>query len=88
MFTYDTAGTYIVKLRVSRDGLSDELIIDSLIMVEEPPDPLGTFVLEWGSQGMDNGQFQSPTGLAVDSDGNVFVSDFGNYRIQKLRLRQ
>ena len=32
-FTYDTAGTYIVTLRVSRDGLSDELIrIDPLIV--------------------------------------------------------
>ena len=33
MFTYATAGTYVVKLRVSRDGLSDELIrIDPLIV--------------------------------------------------------
>jgi tripartite motif-containing protein 71 len=31
----------------------------------------------------DDGQFNEPHGVAVDSSGNVYVSDSGNNRIQK-----
>ena len=30
-----------------------------------------------------NGQFNEPTGIVVDSSGNVFVVDRGNNRIQE-----
>ncbi len=42
----------------------------------------GVFHLQWGSQGIGNGQFNSPTGVAVDSLGAVYVADRGNSRIQ------
>src|SRR5439155_25545388 len=38
----------------------------------------------WGSAGNQPGQFNHPTGLAVGPDGNLFVADFGNNRIQVL----
>jgi len=38
---------------------------------------------QWGSYGSGNGQFEQPTGIAVDSTGNVYVADNGNLRIQK-----
>jgi DNA-binding beta-propeller fold protein YncE len=41
------------------------------------------FVTQWGSYGNGNGQFNSPQGIAVDSSGFIYVSDSGNYRIQK-----
>src|SRR5262249_58514271 len=30
------------------------------------------------------GQFNSPTGVTTDRDGNVYVADWQNHRIQKL----
>ena len=36
-----------------------------------------------GGKGTDNGQFDSPTGIAVDGSGNIFVADTGNGRIEK-----
>jgi DNA-binding beta-propeller fold protein YncE len=36
-----------------------------------------------GGKGPDEGQFDSPVGIAVDGSGNVFVADTGNGRIQK-----
>src|SRR4051794_37946821 len=52
-------------------------------------DPQGRFTVDsfinkwWGSQGSGNAQFTSPSGIAVDSTGNVYVADTGNHRVQK-----
>ena len=43
----------------------------------------GTFLLKWGSKGSSDGQFDYPEGVAVDSSGNVYVTDANNRRIQK-----
>ena len=40
------------------------------------------FVRKWGSEGSEDGQFDRPYGLAIGSDGNVYVADTGYYRIQ------
>ncbi len=41
------------------------------------------FVTKWGTQGTGDGQFTQPTGVAVDSSGNVYVADTQNFRVQK-----
>jgi sugar lactone lactonase YvrE len=53
-------------------------------------DPQGHLMLQWGGEGQGNGQFYIPEGmpgtplhLAVDKQGNVFVADAGNFRVQK-----
>jgi len=39
--------------------------------------------VKWGGPGTEVGQFNSPTGIAVDSAANVYAADSRNYRIQK-----
>ncbi len=41
------------------------------------------FSLKWGSEGSNHGQFNQAVGIAVDPEGNVYVSDSNNDCIQK-----
>lgn len=47
----------------------------------------GEFLFKFGSHGEGNGQFNAPTGVAVDSNGNIIVADWGNSRIQVSRAQ-
>lgn len=42
----------------------------------------GTYLMEWGSTGSENGEFRDPHALAMDSQGRLFVGDRANSRIQ------
>ena len=46
--------------------------------LEDPP----VFLLQWGSFGTGPGQFEFPHGLATDADGNVYLADLNNDRIE------
>ena len=44
----------------------------------------GVFQLGWGTSGSGSGQFLNGAGgVAVDSAGNVYVTDLGNHRVEK-----
>ncbi len=45
----------------------------------------GGYVLErrWGSFGLGAGQFRGVSDVAVGPDGDIFVADYGNHRIQR-----
>jgi hypothetical protein len=51
--------------------------------------PDGTFLETWGTEGSEGGQFDFPLGgygygtVVWDAEGNFYVTDSGNYRIQK-----
>ncbi len=36
-----------------------------------------------GCEGVDEGEFKSPTGIALDKDGNIYIADTDNHSIQK-----
>jgi hypothetical protein len=42
----------------------------------------GHFIKSWGQRGTEAGQFNSLRGIALDAQGNVYVADAGNKRIQ------
>jgi DNA-binding beta-propeller fold protein YncE len=42
----------------------------------------GNYITEFGSGGLDPGQFDEPVGVAVAEDGTVFVTDTWNQRVQ------
>lgn len=49
-----------------------------------PPVACGTYLTKWGTFGTRPGQFGSYAyGVATDADGNVYVVDRGNRRVQK-----
>jgi tripartite motif-containing protein 71 len=46
--------------------------------------PGGLVLQEGGQPGAGYGQFNYPRGIAVDSDGNIYVADSRNHRIQRI----
>jgi hypothetical protein len=44
--------------------------------------PMFQFMVKFGSQCGDNGQFDGPDFIATDKQSNIYVSDFYNHRIQ------
>ena len=51
----------------------------SLAKSSAPP----AYVSSWGSYGSGEGQFKNPNGVAMADNGDVYVSDYYNHRIQK-----
>ncbi|MCV6638809.1 choice-of-anchor D domain-containing protein [Candidatus Albibeggiatoa sp. nov. NOAA] len=49
------------------------------VYAEEPP----SFLFSWGEEGDQPTQFENPTRINQDRQGNLYVLDKGNFRIQK-----
>lgn len=65
------------------------LIIGTLLLAAcskekiEAPSPEVEYLLEWGSTGPRDNEFDQPIGVAVDDEGFVYISDSGNNVIKK-----
>ena len=47
------------------------------------PEEVYNYSTQWGQGGINNGEFNKPSGISVGYDGSVFVTDSDNHRIQK-----
>jgi len=45
-------------------------------------DENGKFLSAFGSKGSKDGDFDNPTGIAIDGEGKIIVADMNNFRIQ------
>ena len=41
-----------------------------------------SFISNFGTGGQGDGQFSNPYGICIDPEGNVFIADYSNHRIQ------
>ena len=68
---------------VAWDKAGDTFISDGYINSRVANvDKDGNWLKSWGQRGNGPGQFNTPHSIAVDANGNVYVSDRGNHRIQ------
>lgn len=77
---YDKLGIY---RSMSSEGTAvvrhDDYRVSKFFPEEAPP----IFDFPFGSKGSGNGQFSSPTGIATDAQGNAWVADTSNNRVQQ-----
>src|ERR1700759_4630026 len=68
---------------VAWDKAGDTFISDGYINSRVAKvDKDGNWLKSWGDRGTGPGQFNTPHSIATDADGNVYVADRGNHRIQ------
>ncbi|MGA9008639.1 MAG: peptidyl-alpha-hydroxyglycine alpha-amidating lyase family protein [Xanthobacteraceae bacterium] len=68
---------------VAFDSADDTFISDGYINSRVAKvDKDGNWIKSWGDRGDGPGQFNTPHSIATDNNGNVYVADRGNHRIQ------
>lgn len=75
------AGLSISTITFTPVATPEEVIISGTRI--EVFDPTGAFQFQFGGTGTGNGQFMLPSGVTIDSSGNIWVTDAALNRIQE-----
>jgi DNA-binding beta-propeller fold protein YncE len=83
-------GQFIQPRGIAIDATGTIFVVDSGNLRVQRFSPTGQFELSWGGPGAAAGEFglftgdvaQGPGGIAIGSDGNIYVADTWNHRIQ------
>jgi tetratricopeptide (TPR) repeat protein/plastocyanin/sugar lactone lactonase YvrE len=89
--TFTAAGEYPYFCLLHPNMVGTVSVSTATTMQNSPPLPEQSittpiqysFLRAWGSEGSAEGQFNGSRGIAVDSQSDVYVVEFYNYRIQK-----
>jgi len=86
---FSTSGAYVTQWALGgntsdivTDGVGDVYVCDDNAHVTRYSST-GTFEVQWGSSGSAAGQFNGAKGVEVDAEGNVYVADAFNNRVEK-----
>ena len=72
-----------LEATVEASPAQPEGAVDALSTTEPPVGSVTvSHVVSWGSEGTEDGQFDSPRGIAVDTLGRVYVIDSGSHELQ------
>jgi uncharacterized repeat protein (TIGR01451 family) len=81
------AGTYWYPNGIALDQDGTIYVADTYNSRMLKYDASGNLIAQWGSRGSGEGQFggegEGPVGVALDGGANIYVTDPGNYRVQK-----
>lgn len=61
-------------------GLWGAVVLVAVVLGQIAPP---VYVAQWGKQGSKDGEFNALEAIAVDSQGNIYVADTENHRVQK-----
>ena len=76
-------GRFRQVIDVTFDGAGNTYISDGYINSRvAKADKDGKWLMSWGEPGNKPGQFNTPHSIAADAQGNIYVADRGNRRIQ------
>jgi hypothetical protein len=92
---FNANGTFLMKLvapqggafssahvAVDNKGVGQIIVSDSVNSKIHLYDSAGTYISSFGSVGSGDGEFNEPNGVAIDENGNIYVCDRMNNRIQ------
>jgi sugar lactone lactonase YvrE len=84
----DTNGNFSSPTGIAISNEGDVYVVDTGNNRIQKFDKDGVFLAKWGKQGSEDGSFSVDQncisqGIGVDTSGNVYVVDSGNYRVQK-----